>query len=181
MWTCRCSDIRLKLRGSLWSYDIKELRPFQRLLEVPKPGEALPYYGEVGAAYHFTFRPYEHSCRLKVENICAGMAWFYPPDKFPPLELDVPEPIQIEADTSGTTWHGLNWGWWYHPKGEFVLDEITFVIDGEMYDKLMEWEWDRGRADTYEYQFIPSSVGCEIFVRDTITGEEGHLTKDVCW
>jgi hypothetical protein len=25
------------------------------------------------------------------------------------------------------------------------------------------------------------SVGCEIFVRDAITGEEEHLTKDVCW
>jgi hypothetical protein len=55
------------------------------------------------------------------------------------------------------------------------------VIAGEMVDSLVAWGWDSERTDAYEYRFLPMSVGCEIFVRGAITGEEEHLTKDVCW
>jgi hypothetical protein len=78
-------------------------------------------------------------------------------------------------------WYGPDWGWWFHPRGESVHDEITCVNDGEMHGRLMQGGWARSRVDTYEYQFGPLSVGREILIRDTITGEEEHLTKDVCW
>jgi hypothetical protein len=99
----------------------------------------------------------------------------------PPLELDIPEKIQIEVNNPETPLYGPDWGWWVQPRMEFVPDEIPFVTDGEMYARLMQWRWDRGRADTYAYRFWTSSVGTAILIRDTITGEEGDLTKDVCW
>jgi hypothetical protein len=147
---------------------------------MPKPGEVIPWYGEVCGAYVFTFRPGENGCKLKVENICAGMPLFYS-GQIPPLELDIPEPIQIEADIPETPLYDPGWGWWFHPRVEFVHGEIPFVIDSEMYARLMQWGWDRARADTYEYRFGTSSVGATILIRDTITGEEEDLTKDVCW
>jgi hypothetical protein len=147
---------------------------------MPKPGEVIPWYGEVGGAYVFTFRPGKNGCKLKVENICAGMPLFYS-GQIPPLELDIPEPIRIEADPQEAPLYGRDWGWSFHPRVESVPGEIPFVISSEFYARMLQWRWDRARADTYEYRFWTSSVGTAILIRDTITGEEEDLTKDVCW
>jgi hypothetical protein len=157
-----------------------ELPYIGSLSEMPKPGEVVPRYGEVCDVYVFTFRPGEDGCKMKVENICAGMPLFYV-GQIPPLELDIPEPIQIEADIPETPLYGPDWGWWFQPRVDSVPGEIPFVIDGEMYARLMQWGWDQARADTYEYRFWTSSVGASILIRDTITGKEEDLTKDVRW
>jgi hypothetical protein len=158
-----------------------KLRFPQSLTEVPKPGEAIPYYGSFSQAYVFTFLPYGRACRLKAENFCSQLGHRYPKD-LPSLELELPESIQIETYASRELWAGPGWAWWYDdPAAESASDTITFAIDGEMYDRMVDWGWDRDRLDTYAYQFWPLSVGCEIVVRDTTTGEEERLTKDVCW
>ena len=158
----------------------KESPMVQRLAEVPGAGEALPWYGTVGAAYLYTFRPHENGSKLKVEYRLGGFDLVYP-GEFPPQELDIPEGVRIEPDTPEAPLYDPDWGWWFHPRGDFELDQIEFVIAGEMIEILVAWGWDGERTDAYEYRFIPMSVGCEIFVRDAITGEEEHLTKDVCW
>ena len=62
-----------------------------------------------------------------------------------------------------------------------TYEELTFVLNSEMYSKLEALGWDRDRWQTYEYGFIPLSVGCEMYVRDTLSDVEEHLTKDACW
>ncbi len=153
----------------------------QCLTEVPKPGEAIPYYGEFSQAYAFTFQPHGDGCRLKAENFCSLLGHRYPND-LPSLELELPDTIQVEVSASREFWLGLGWAWWYDdPTAEAPCDAVTFAIDPEMYGRMVHWGWDRDRLDTYAYQFWPLSVGCEIVVRDTTTGEEECLTKDVCW
>jgi hypothetical protein len=171
---------QIETRGHALIIRDGELPFFGDLSEMPKPGEVTPWYGEVCAAYVFAFRPGENGCRLKVENMCAGMPLIYV-GQIPPLELDIPEPIRIEADTPEPPLHGNDWGWWFQPRVGSVPREIPFVIQSDFYARLLQWGWDRARADSYEYRFWTSSVGTAILIRDTITGEEEDLTKDVCW
>ena len=148
--------------------------------QVPPPGQSIPWYGEIGRAYRFTFRPTDEGYNLQVEMIKAGRERFYAED-IVPLELTAPEKISIEPATSDRLWWGFNWGWWCGPAGKTTVDELIFVLNSEMYSKLEAWGWDRGRWMTYDYAFIPLSVGCEMYVRDTLTGAQEHLTKDICW
>jgi hypothetical protein len=156
-----------------------ETRP-HHFTHLPEPGQAIPWYGAFGAAHRFTFRPADEGYHLRVEMIKAGHERFYP-DAMAPLELSVPERIVIEPAAAGQLWWGMGWGWWCRSVGESPIDELIFILNSEMYTRLEEWGWDRRRWQTYAYSFIPLSVGCEMYVQDTITGAEEHLTKDICW
>jgi hypothetical protein len=157
-----------------------ELPYFDNLSEMPEPGEVVPWYGDTCDVYVFTFRPGEHGCKLKDENVCSAVPWIYV-GQIRPLELDIPEPIHIEADPPETPLYDPDWGWWFQPGVDTGPGEIPFVIKSEFYARLLPWGWERARADTYEYRFWTSSVGTAISIRDTITGEEEDLAKDVCW
>lgn len=171
---------QLEARGHSLVIRAGELPCFASLTEMPEPGEVIPWYGDTCDVYVFTFRPGEDGCKLKVENVCGRIPMIYG-SHIPPLELDIPEPIRIEADPPETPLYGPDWGWWFQPGVESVPGEIPFVINSDFYARMLQWGWDRARADTYEYRFWTSSVGASILVRDTLSGEEEDLTKDVCW
>ena len=157
----------------------KDIRPLQPIVELPKPGEAIPWYGDIGDVYSYCFQPEAAGCFLRVVNSAGGRVLWHP-DPFPPLELHLLHPVQVEKELSRPRWFGLDWGWWYNwPENQ--VDELRFEIDQKFCQDLVEWGWDDRRVENYEYQFIPTSVGCEILVRDIATGEEIHLTRDVCW
>lgn len=149
------------------------------LKELPGPGQAIPWYGETGDGYHFDFRPEKSGCWLRVQNNAGGHQRWYP-DPFPPLELHTADPIQIITEPVDQNWPGPNWAWWLDELGN-QIEEILFAIDAQLCRKLVEWGWTADQAGSYEYRFIPTTVGCPIIVKNIITGQEIDLTEDVCW
>jgi hypothetical protein len=152
------------------------------LSEPLPPGEALPWYGTFGGGYSFEFRPQAGGAHLRAVNEAGGHELFYP-EPLPPLELDIPTPLEIrtEPEESGQLWYTSEWGWWYNGWADRRRDGLRFVIEPEFCRRLVESGWDVTRPDVYTYRFIPLSVGCEIFYHDIRRGLSYHLTNDVCW
>jgi hypothetical protein len=171
---------QIETRGSAVAVIYEGKTRLHSLKQVPPLGQSIPWYGDFGGGYKFTFRPIDEGYRLKVEMTLAGHEFFCD-DAIAPLELAVSEKVSIEPATGDRLWWGFDWGWWCSTAGETTIEELTFVLNSEMYSKMEAWGWDRGRWQTYEYGFIPLSVGCEMYVRDTLSNVEEHLTKDVCW
>ncbi len=172
---------QLETKGAVMTirYGPTHYRGLQPCRELPHPGEAVPYYGEIGDAYSFRFQPEAGGCYLRVVNGAGGKV-FWHPEPFSPLELHLPHPIQIDQGPPGPRWLGLEWPWWHNwPNNQ--VDELRFEIDHKYCRRLLEWGWDARRPENYEYCFFPTSVGCEILVKDLASGEENHLTRDVCW
>jgi hypothetical protein len=171
---------QIETRGSALAIIYEGKIRFHSLKHIPPPGQSIPWYGDVGGAYEFSFRPRDEGYQLRVEMMLAGHDFFCT-DTIDPLELTVPEKISIEPATTDQLWWGFDRDWWCGPAGEIAVEELTFVLNLQMYSRLEAWGWDRGRWQMYDYSFIPLSVGCEMYVRDTLTGAEEHLTKDACW
>lgn len=110
---------------------------FQDVSELPQPGEVVPYYGDVGDAYSFHFRPEAGGCcYLRVTNDARGKEYWHP-EPFLPLELHLPDPVQIDFGLPGPRWHGFEWPWW-HNRPNTPLEELRFAIDHEYCPLLVE-------------------------------------------
>jgi hypothetical protein len=89
---------QIETRGQSLVVRYKDSAIVRKIAEVPRAGEALPWYGMVGAAYLYTFRPHDNGSQIKVEYELGDSRLVYP-GEFPPQELDLPDEIRIEPDT----------------------------------------------------------------------------------
>jgi hypothetical protein len=152
----------------------------QTIQELPEPGEAEPYYGQVGGAYLFTFTPQPNGCLLEVANTARGPRHLYP-DLLLPMKVFVPDAMWLQRKPLGEE------GRPYSPQlttertmMAISVNEMLFWLEGEPYERLVTWGWDRQRPEQYRYEFTPLSVGCEIAVHH-LDGETIHLTQDAVW
>jgi hypothetical protein len=155
---------------------------FTDITELPRPGEAEPFYGTFGGGYEYWFLHGPVGWMLRVENKSRPTVRFGPIEPIPPILLD--DSTAVRVDVRRTLPEGVSWagpgGLVDHRNTEDIGMGI-FSIDGEMYDLLHASSWTPARLTQYKYLFIPLSVGCEIVVEDAVSGAQVHLTKDAGW
>ncbi len=153
--------------------------------ELPALGQAEPYVGDFGGLYTFVFSPTSDSCELEVRAavgafVMAGI------DTIPPLEITLSK--EVASLTTSVPPYEQEWS---DPRlnrdedtafvHEVSLDELEFLIDGTMYERLVAWGWDPLQIEAYRYVFVPLSVGCELLVEHRPSEQKVHLTQDVGW
>jgi hypothetical protein len=95
------SALAIMYEGKIWFHSLKH---------VPPPGQAIPWYGDVGGAYEFAFRPRDEGYQLRVEMTLAGHEFFCT-DTIDPLELTVPGEDQHRTSHHRSTVVGFDRDW----------------------------------------------------------------------
>ena len=124
----RVIGYQIETRGSAVAVMYEGKIQLHSIKQVPPPGQSIPWYGDDGSSYQFTFRPTDEGYRLRVEMTLAGREFFFA-DAIAPLELTVPELIRIEPATDDQLWWGMDWGWWCGPAGGSEVEALTFILN----------------------------------------------------
>lgn len=160
-------------------------RFLQHLQELPQPGEAIPWYGDTSdLSYAFTFRPNGNAGNhLTVVSLSGGSGYKqFPPEKVPPLEIDIPNRIQIEPvqpQNPSSHRYGPGWGWWCDWTPEHGAEEIVFDIGDYLWQKLSKSRWTPATAEEYGYMFNLSSTGTHITLQMNGGGDTLWLTEGI--
>ena len=141
---------------------------FHYLTELPAPGEADPMLGTSGGHFAYMFSPQGEFCGFHVRISPAALS-FVGIEHIAPLELQLPaENVAVKNTTPrfGHDWSGprlTEEG--DHFTHEVSLDEPVFPINGTMYQRLLEWGWDRLQVEAYSYIFVPTTIGHTLLAR----------------
>jgi hypothetical protein len=150
-----------------------------QIRELPKVGEAVPWYGTFGAGFSYTIRNEIEGGSLKMECLASEFSLLCS-EKLPSLELHLSDGAQYRESIDQIL------------KGFFRLtidafieneedQEIYLMITSEFLPILAEWPFWGEPLTQYDFIFNPSSVGCAVLVQHVESGESINLTKDVNW
>ncbi len=154
-------------------------RHFGSVNALPPAGEAEPWYGEVGGAYTYAFRPAENGgCEVTVRNGAHGGS-FFPPEPYPPLHLLVPEAPEFVRTGNGLT--DPAGGGWFNYDDQAPAQRMFFRLSPQYVAMLAAWSRWGDPLPAYTFFFNPSNVGMAIRGRHITSGDEIDLTKDVDW
>lgn len=171
---------QLERNGKAMLIRLGRRKGLQTIQELPKSGEAEPYYGRFGGAYRFTFTPQPDGCLLEVANTARSPGSLYP-ESLRPITVFVPDAMRMQTKPPEEEARPYS----PHLTTErtvmaISVEEMMFWLEGEPYARLVAWGWDRQRPEQYHYEFTPLSVGCEIAVH-RLDGVTIHLTQDAEW
>ncbi len=153
----------------------------QQVSQVPAPGEAQPYYGEIGGAYCYLFHPQCDGCVLRVENIVSGRVLFHP-DPIPPLELFVPDPVELHTFPNGNqSFLKPDVGYIFVDNTQLEDGQVIFTITQDIYPRLAAWKRYGEPPAAYIFKFNPTLIGCFVHVEHIQTGEVLDVTRNVRW
>src|SRR6266511_983217 len=89
-----------------------ETHGFAQITALPRPGEARPHYGSFGGGYEYCFLHGPAGWMLQVENYAQGSVRFGLATPIPPLLLD--DPTAVRVDALPTPPEGVSWS---YPRG----------------------------------------------------------------
>lgn len=154
---------------------------FTKLDKIPEFGTAEPYYGMVGGGYRYSFQPdSDGNCLLTITSSADKQQPRLYDKPMPPLKLWVPNCMALRpVDAAFTLFspHVIS----EHTVTEASVDEMQFWIHMDWMPRLLQRGWTEETAVSFQYTFVPHSVGCEIFVSQSDSDEEYHLTEGANW
>lgn len=145
----------------------------KRITEVPAvAGTADPFYGNTGGAHRFLFNIEDNGVRLRAEHHFAETA------NIPPYEVYIDVPAHFESHAvSSSHWNSNSLGRMIRNRNY----NYSMFIDGEMYENMLATGWQKEDAGNYQYEFIPTTVGCIIRIHNLIDGQSYDLTANIDW
>jgi hypothetical protein len=175
----RAIQDQITRRGFAMLISYRGQRGFERISQVPALGEAVPWYGNVDAAYRYTCRPEPAGWSLRVENLASGMSFFCA-ELLPALELHLEgtiQPVPTKPPASNRSPFPRAWIF----RDDEALDKLTLTIPAELTAQLAAWPRWGELLSAYEFEFTPGSIGTMIHARHLPSGEELDLTRDANW
>ncbi len=154
----------------------------QQLTEVPRPGEAEPWYGEIGGMYTYTFKPELRGCDVQVDMTDRGTAGADSLRVATSLNLRTSAALELVTNVQQ-----VQQPRWRRPEiwgAGTSLHELSgaqprFWIDADIYRRLVVLGWSWQQARTFRYRFTPLTVGCDIVVQHVPSGHALHLTRHI--
>jgi hypothetical protein len=151
---------------------------------LPAPGTARPHSSPFGGGFEYCFFHTPAGWMLKVTNTTQRSFRFEHITPIPPLVIDDSSGVNVALQPAEDMWWDIVCGL-QDDSGDMPIDRTAaaaqFSIKGEMYERLLNWGWTPEQLTTYQYSFLPLSVGCEVMVDHPGSGRRNHLTEDVCW
>jgi hypothetical protein len=164
---------KIETNGFATVIKLNGVNGLSRITEIPKlAGTAEPYYGTIGGAYHFRFQWVGPDTLLKIEHVNGR-------------SIGVHEHVVWLGNQPRFESHAQPSNHWYMNRLERLIENRNYnysmYIDGEIYANMVAVGWQKESARRYFYEFIPTTVGCVIKVRDHETQLTHDLTVNVEW
>lgn len=137
-----------------------EAPDFDDITALSELGDAEAVYGTVGGGYPFEFRPHRTGCTLTVTA----------PVEVEPFQLELLAPQVLDKVVPTPARNGIL----DHMPREAGAD-WRFGITGPSFKQLLDWGWDAAVPGAYSYKFIPTNIGCPIFITHEASGRQLDL------
>lgn len=147
---------------------------FHQLNELPEErGLYRPHYGDTGGGFEYVFRAMPEG--TQVSGYSQG-AKFYRIEASP---LEIVLPLQIESQVPEELQKG--YGILAPHDNAFNAGGNPFGFYGDFFSIFHNWQWYSEDIETFEFSFVPTSIGCLVRILHVESGETLNLTKDVNW
>ena len=164
---------QLERTGRAMVFDYKGHHHLQQITELPAPGEAVPWYGDVGTGYEYRVSSAGEAFGLEVVSL-AGQSPLISHQVFPSLRLTPSagyQPVEVVERPASAF--------------EFFEDEnlqkIILRVPQDRHDLLANWPHWGGSLNAYSFTFGPLTVGTSLSVQHNATGESINLTNMDNW
>lgn len=118
-------------------------------------GEFEPVYGTAGGGYPFKFQPHRTGCELIVTS----------PMPVEPFHADLAAPQVLNEVLPTPARNGI-----FRDCPREAATDWRFAITGPSFEKLLHWGWDAVVVGAYSYEFVPTNIGCPIFITHEASG-----------
>lgn len=167
---------QIERRGSAILQSYRGQKGFAQISEIPKLGEAVPWYGSFGVGYHYLLQPLTKGINLRVEYLVGEMPLICT-EILPALEIRLPSGIEyrepedhVDKSVLGTALASV------------VENEtertIELRIPADLLAPLKPWHFWGEPLTQYIFIFEPSSMGCTVFIQHAASGENLNLSGD---
>jgi hypothetical protein len=138
---------------------------------LPPLGTAEPHYGMIEGVYGFIFIPQGNDTILRIH---------YGVKTAPAVE---PYKILLGAAPQFGTHTEPKEHWDF--RLESLIDNPAqsrrIYIDGVIYANMLAAGWQKESAQGYRYEFVPTTIGCMIYLHNAVTDQSHDLTANINW
>jgi hypothetical protein len=138
---------------------------------LPPPETAKPYYGMIEGVYGFIFTPRGNDTILNVRYAVK----ITPPVE--PYKTSLGSPLQFGTH-AGDREH---WDFRLESLMNNPAQSRRVYIDGTIYANMLAAGWQKETAQNYRYEFVPTTIGCMIYMHNTVTDQGHDLTANINW
>jgi hypothetical protein len=158
---------------------LRDQEMLNQISELPKLGEATPWYGRVGGGYQYRLYPQDKGCRLVVENLASGNSLLCP-QELPRIEVQLEDaPLLRDVTDAPLKIIPRHAGFAFQEDED--RQEIILSVTADIFTRFAGWDRYGMALSEYEFTFIPTQVSNLVKVRHVESEEIIDLTEGIDW